>query len=232
MNPTDPAALEALAPLHLDPSARFTLRAHELTHDGNGWSSNDRFTIASDTDLAGALDAIAGRFEIFRANYDGAAEPCDILTDECWQQYDDETAGLHIEAAGLAFLDVEATGTLATLAPYLDGPEAPTLEDIDGIRRQLAKDRANFTEDESPAALHSARLAACDAWEAHLAANTYTVHVGNIGETYRGTSEEEARATYAEYCEQSRTHYGRAAAEPVTLSLAGEPLEEHDPFNQ
>lgn len=169
MNTTDPAALEALAPLHLDPSARFTLRAHELTHDGQGWSSNDRFTIASDLPLAAALDAIAGRFEIFRANYDDTAEPCDLTNDDLWQNYDDETAAFHLTAAGLAFLDVEATGTLATLAPYLDGPNAPTREDLDHIRRTIERDRQSFTEEELPAALHNARLAACNAWQLHLA---------------------------------------------------------------
>lgn len=228
MNDTDQAAL---APLAADPAARFTLRAHELTHDGDGWSSNDRFTIGRDLPLAAALDAIAARFEVFRANYDDTATPDDLVTDDFWQPLDDETAGIHLECACLPFLDIEATGPLATLAPYLHEDTPPTREDLDGIRSQLARDRASFTAEELPEETHATRVAACDAWQAHLDANTYTytVHVGNVGETYRGTDEAEARATFSEYCEQSRTNYGRAAGEPVALSLAGEPLEEFNP---
>ena len=60
----------------------------------------------------------------------------------------------------------------------------------------------------------------------------YSVMVGNIGEVYSGYSEDEAREAYAEYAEQSKEEYGRAAGEFVTMFLAGEIVKEHIPMHE
>ena len=44
----------------------------------------------------------------------------------------------------------------------------------------------------------------------------HEIVVGNIGSVYGGTSQKKAQKTYAEYCEQSQSNYGRAAGENVT----------------
>lgn len=81
----------------------FTLRAHELTHDGEDWSSNDRFTFATDVSLDEALSAARNRWEVFKVNYNSKARVSDVsLTShhEVWAT---------IEADYLPFLDVEFT---------------------------------------------------------------------------------------------------------------------------
>lgn len=62
-------------------------------------------------------------------------------------------------------------------------------------------------------------------------AHRYSVTVGNIGQVYDGTNARDARATFREYADQSARGYGRAAAEPVTLWMDGEPIRESDPFS-
>jgi hypothetical protein len=54
----------------------------------------------------------------------------------------------------------------------------------------------------------------------------FEVVVGNIGTVYRGTEGPEARATFKEYKEQSKSGTGRAAGESVTLFQNGEPIDE------
>ena len=56
---------------------------------------------------------------------------------------------------------------------------------------------------------------------------TYSVHVGNIGQTYSGPSRAEAFKHFAEYVSQSKTNYGCAAGESVVLMLNGTTLREH-----
>ena len=57
----------------------------------------------------------------------------------------------------------------------------------------------------------------------------YSVLVGNIGEVYSGYSEDEAREVYAEYTEQSKAEYGRAAGEHVALMFGADVLDEFLP---
>ena len=54
----------------------------------------------------------------------------------------------------------------------------------------------------------------------------YEVYVGNIGCVYSGSNERQAQKDYVEYVEQSKTNYGRAAGENVTLFKDGEPAYE------
>ena len=158
MKPPRPHTLEAraidlLRPFSLHPSSRYTLRAHCLLHDGTGWSSNDRFTIARDTDLAGALRAIRGRWEVFRANYSARARVADLDAPHERHEFDGQVLDLW-EAAGLPFLDIEASGPLVTLYDLTRDAEQIHPPDI---RADLEKARQD-----TPAALHSARLAALD----------------------------------------------------------------------
>ena len=54
----------------------------------------------------------------------------------------------------------------------------------------------------------------------------FQVIVGNIGTVYDGDDYNEAMKNYNEYSEQSKQQYGRAAGEPVTLWIEGEPALE------
>ena len=51
---------------------------------------------------------------------------------------------------------------------------------------------------------------------------SFQVVVGNIGHVFDGSNYMQARAAYAEYVRQSKSGYGRAAGEPVTLFHKGE----------
>ena len=53
------------------------------------------------------------------------------------------------------------------------------------------------------------------------------VIVGNIGCVYRGFDEDKAAQVYAEYVEQSKSGYGRAAGETVTLLIEDDIIKEH-----
>lgn len=51
--------------------------------------------------------------------------------------------------------------------------------------------------------------------------------VGNIGSVYHGGDDEEARETYREYVQQSKSGYGRASGEDVTWIKNGEVYKNH-----
>ncbi len=55
----------------------------------------------------------------------------------------------------------------------------------------------------------------------------YEVIVGNIGTVYSGSDESTARAQFEYYENDSRTGYGRAGGEDVTLLAGGEIIREH-----
>jgi hypothetical protein len=55
----------------------------------------------------------------------------------------------------------------------------------------------------------------------------FEVVVGNIGTVYSGRDEAEAQKHYDEYVDQSKTGYGRAAGESVTMFRNGEIFKEH-----
>lgn len=54
----------------------------------------------------------------------------------------------------------------------------------------------------------------------------FYVIVGNIGTVEITGSEEKALETFNEYVDQSKTNYGRAAGESVTIFKDGEPYKE------
>jgi hypothetical protein len=59
--------------------------------------------------------------------------------------------------------------------------------------------------------------------------SVYCVLVGNIGTVYEGPSLRQALKDFAEYRRQSKTNYGRAAGEPVTLTQDGEIRKSYEP---
>ena len=84
------------------PETLFKVRAHELLHDGEGWSSNDRFTLASAAPRD-EIPAIArARWEVFKVNYSPRARVSD-LADIGY----DPAIGLMLECDFLPFLDIE-----------------------------------------------------------------------------------------------------------------------------
>ena len=56
--------------------------------------------------------------------------------------------------------------------------------------------------------------------------SNYEVICGNIGSVYSGSDENEARLKFASYVDLSRSDYGRAGGEDVTLMLDGEIVDE------
>lgn len=57
--------------------------------------------------------------------------------------------------------------------------------------------------------------------------SAFEVIVGNIGTVYSGSNFMKASCKFAEYVKQSKTGYGRAGGEDVTLMHNGEPRKEH-----
>ena len=78
-------------------NANWRVIAHELTHDGEGWSVNDSFQIAKSDDETEILEAIRGRWEIFKINYLPKAGVMDISCEG------DETE-IYLDCAGIPFL--------------------------------------------------------------------------------------------------------------------------------
>ena len=103
-------AILAALPAPIDPLATYTVRAHELTHDGEGWSSNDRFTIAKDVTAEQMLETARERFDVFKANYAPRARIMDLeALDTYNDEEDDEETTLSLEIDFLPFLDIETT---------------------------------------------------------------------------------------------------------------------------
>ncbi len=57
--------------------------------------------------------------------------------------------------------------------------------------------------------------------------NTYNVNVGNLGSVYSGHNCRAAKRAFREYVNQSKTGYGRASGENVTLETNGEITREY-----
>lgn len=57
----------------------------------------------------------------------------------------------------------------------------------------------------------------------------YEVFVGNVGCVYTGNNKREASGVYSDYVKVSRHGAGRAADEPVSLFMDGEPIREYAP---
>ena len=55
----------------------------------------------------------------------------------------------------------------------------------------------------------------------------YEVFVGNIGSVYSGANKRDARFHARTYVDQSKTGYGRASGESVTIMQDGEIIDEY-----
>lgn len=84
-----------------DLSARYKVIAYELTHDRQGWSVNTPFCIASETGIAGLLESLRGRWEVYRVNYDSRARVSGI------SDISDEDGAWELEAEQTPFARVE-----------------------------------------------------------------------------------------------------------------------------
>jgi hypothetical protein len=71
--------------------------AHELTHDGEGWSVNDSWQIVKSDDETEILEAIRGRWEIFKINYLPKARVKDITCEG-------DEVEIYLDCAGIPFL--------------------------------------------------------------------------------------------------------------------------------
>lgn len=86
--------------------SRFDVVGFELTHDGEGWSVNQPFTMRADVE-ADEIPAIArGRWEIFKQNYMPRARVKDIAFLDSGSETDCE-----IECGGLAFITIRKRET-------------------------------------------------------------------------------------------------------------------------
>lgn len=87
-------------PESMKPEARFDVIAFELWRESEGgWSVNDAWKIAQDTDIAGVLTAARGRWEVFKVNYSPRATVHGLTSDG------DEST-LIIESGGNSFLEI------------------------------------------------------------------------------------------------------------------------------
>lgn len=80
---------------------RFDVIAHELMHDGEGWSTNTSWYLRRDADIAETLEAARGRWEVFKANYHSKARVRDITDPSCgcWET-------LHLDVDCIPFLEI------------------------------------------------------------------------------------------------------------------------------
>jgi len=86
----------------LEPEAKYTIMAHELWRDEDGWVSNDRFRLATEVDIDRAIEVIRGRWEVFKANYAPRARVRDLeLAEEYYNN------AVNLEVAYLPFVDIE-----------------------------------------------------------------------------------------------------------------------------
>jgi hypothetical protein len=64
--------------LENEPQDGFDVIAYELTHDGQGWSVNTSWKIATSANLPQVMEAAQGRWDAFKANYSPRATVKDI----------------------------------------------------------------------------------------------------------------------------------------------------------
>ena len=105
------AIAEILKPvLSRDPSITFDVWGCELWKDeSGGWSFNDAFRMAADTDLSGVQSIARSRWEIFRLNYAPRARVADLEALE-WQPGD---RALYSDCACMSFLEIRVNYSAA-----------------------------------------------------------------------------------------------------------------------
>ena len=78
----------------------YTILAHELWRDGEGWTSNDAWYLARNASLSEALSIARGRWEVFKVNYSPRARVADIA------DIGYESGGYSLECNHLPFIDI------------------------------------------------------------------------------------------------------------------------------
>ena len=78
---------------------RFDCIAHELLNDGDGWCTNNSWYLRRDADLESAIEALAGRWEVWQLNYCPDARAADLE--------DSGDGGVsYLEACGIPFMEI------------------------------------------------------------------------------------------------------------------------------
>jgi hypothetical protein len=99
-------AVASCLPDNLPPGTTFDVHAWELWGDGEGgWSVNDGWRIASDTDMSGLKEAARNRWEVFKVNYFPRATVSGL---ECHggEEWNGERSPLCLEYQGTSFLEI------------------------------------------------------------------------------------------------------------------------------
>jgi len=91
--------LEKAIAKELNETESYTVIAHELIHDGDGWSTNSSWYLAKDADKAKVLEVARGRWEVFKANYSPRAKVKDLC-------FDGDDSIIYINADYVPFLEI------------------------------------------------------------------------------------------------------------------------------
>lgn len=91
---------QLLASYEFPEGSTFDVIAHELTHNGEGWSVNDSWRIESDVTAEEIPGIARGRWETFKANYAKRARVQDVMA----QDYGETEMGLECDC--LSFLTI------------------------------------------------------------------------------------------------------------------------------
>jgi len=94
-------AVVSCLPENLPEGTTFDVYAWELWRDDSGgWSVNDGWKIARETDLAGLKEAARGRWEVFKVNYFPRARVADLDCQEHFESRSWEWGPVSLECNG------------------------------------------------------------------------------------------------------------------------------------
>jgi hypothetical protein len=91
--------LEKAIEKELEQGETYSVIAHELWNDGEGWSVNDSWYLSRNADKAEALNHARARWETFKVNYLPKGKIKDIT-------FDGDDSVIYINANGIPFLEI------------------------------------------------------------------------------------------------------------------------------
>jgi len=91
--------LEKLIHNELTENETYSVIAHELWSDGDGWSVNDSWYLSRNVDKAQVLQDARGRWEIFKVNYLPKARIKDVT-------FDGDDSVIYLNVDGIPFLEI------------------------------------------------------------------------------------------------------------------------------
>ena len=91
--------LEKAIAKELNEIETYSVIAHELWGDGDGWSVNDSWYLSRNVDKAQVLEVARGRWEVFRANYSPRAKVKDL-------SFDGDDSVIYLNVDGIPFLEI------------------------------------------------------------------------------------------------------------------------------